>query len=318
MDFTTLGRTGLKVSVAGLGTGGFSRLGLATGGTEAQAAALIQQAIDLGVNFIDTAPVYGTEAIVGRALKSIPRQSIVLSTKIKRIGTTYTQAQVIDSLDNSLRLLGTDHVDVLHLHGVLPSQYRHVQDDIIPALLEQKAKGKFRYLGVTEQATEDYRHETMMKAAQDGVFDVVMVAFHMMHQSARRDVFPLTLKHKVGTLLMFAVRSMFAKPERVAAVMHDLAANGQVDKSLGETAEPLAFLTRDGGAATITEAAYRYVRHEPGVDVVMFGTGNAEHLRANIASILKPPLRAADRERLAALFGRLVDVGLDAHGHSRP
>jgi len=145
-----------------------------------------------------------------------------------------------------------------------------------------------------------------------------MVAFHMMHQSARRDVFPLTRKHKVGTLLMFAVRSIFAKPERVAATLQELAAAGRIEKSLGETAEPLAFLLQNGGASTITEAAYRYVRHEPGVDVVMFGTGDAAHLRANIASILKPPLRAADRERLATLFGQLVDVGLDAHGHSRP
>ncbi|MGB7037690.1 MAG: hypothetical protein WBD71_19440, partial [Xanthobacteraceae bacterium] len=64
--------------------------------------------------------------------------------------------------------------------------------------------------------------------------------------------------------------------------------------------------------------AYRFVRHEPGVDVVLFGTGNVEHLRSNLASLLKPPLPQADRERLAALFGHLKGVGLDGHqGRSR-
>ena len=64
----------------------------------------------------------------------------------------------------------------------------------------------------------------------------------------------------------------------------------------------------------MTEAAYRYVRHEPGVDIVLFGTGDAEHLRENIAAINKPPLPEADRAKLNALFGHLaVGIGLDGH-----
>jgi L-galactose dehydrogenase len=66
------------------------------------------------------------------------------------------------------------------------------------------------------------------------------------------------------------------------------------------------------------EAAYRFARHEPGVDVVLFGTGDAGHLRSNVASLLKPPLPDADRAKLAALFGHLTGVGLDGHqGRSR-
>ena len=68
----------------------------------------------------------------------------------------------------------------------------------------------------------------------------------------------------------------------------------------------------EGGASSIIDAAYRFVRHEPGVDVVLFGTGDVGHLRTNIDSLLKPPLPEADRERLAELFGHLVGVGLDA------
>ena len=81
MHYTTLGRTGLRVSVAGLGTGGFSRMGLKTGKTEDEAARLVLDAIEFGVNFIDTAPPYGTEGVVGRALKSIPRDQVVVATK---------------------------------------------------------------------------------------------------------------------------------------------------------------------------------------------------------------------------------------------
>ena len=61
------------------------------------------------------------------------------------------------------------------------------------------------------------------------------------------------------------------------------------------------------------EAAYRFARHEPGVDVTLFGTGDAAHLRANVASLMKPPLPAADRAKLVALFGHLKEAhfGLD-------
>ena len=179
-------------------------------------------------------------------------------------------------------------------------------------MIEQKAKGKIRHIGITELATEDDQHEMLSRAAYDGLWDVFMIAFHMMHQSARKTIFPLTRERQIGTLLMFAVRSIFAKPERVAVAMREAAAKGLVEKWLGQTDEPLAFLIHEGGASDITEAAYRFVRHEPGVDVVLFGTGDAGHLRANIESLLKPPLPEADRERLATLFGHLVGVGMDA------
>jgi len=87
-----------------------------------------------------------------------------------------------------------------------------------------------------------------------------------------------------------------------------------VEKWLGETDDPLGFLVHKAGAANLIEAAYRTARHEPGVDVVLFGTGDAAHLRANIASLLKPPLPAPDRAKLDALFGHLTTgVGLDSH-----
>ena len=80
--------------------------------------------------------------------------------------------------------------------------------------------------------------------------------------------------------------------------------------------DPLGFLIHDnGGAASLTDAAYRFARHEPGIDVVLFGTGNAAHLDANIRSILAPPLPAADVARLRQMFEHLVGVGFDLPDH---
>ena len=154
----------------------------------------------------------------------------------------------------------------------------------------------------------------LKRAVNDAVWEVYMVGFHMMHQVARQNVFPATQKKGIGTLLMFAVRSIFADPPRVAREMKALADRGLVERWLGETNDPLGFLLHEGGAANMIEAAYRYARHEPGVDVVLFGTGDAEHLRKNVASLLKPPLPQADREKIAKLFGHLmIGIGLDSH-----
>lgn len=69
--------------------------------------------------------------------------------------------------------------------------------------------------------------------------------------------------------------------------------------------DPLGFLLKETDATTFPEAAYRFCRHERGVDVVLTGTGNPEHLKANISAILKPPLPKAALEKLDQLFGHL-------------
>lgn len=314
MDYTTLGRTGLRVSVAGLGCGGFSRLGLGTGGSEADAIGIVRAALDLGVNLFDTAAIYGTEPVLGRALRGVPRREIVICTKAP-LGLSTAEAvpeRAAAALDRSLKELGTDYIDIYQLHGVAPAAYGHVNAVIAPALLREKEKGKFRHLGITETAPGDPDHEMVRRACADGAWDVAMVAFHMMHQNARQAVFPLTRRHRVGTLLMFAVRNIFSRPERLAQTMRELAGSGALPAALAGSPDPLGFLVHEGGASSLIDAAYRFVRHEPGVDVVLFGTGDQAHLRSNIESLLKPALPEADRDRLAQLFGHLVGIGLDA------
>ena len=318
MQYTTLGNTQLRVSVAGLGGGGFSRMGLKTGKTEDEAARLVLEAVDLGINFIDTAAAYGTEGLVGRALTSLPRDQVVIATKstVRRDGERFTAERVVASIDNSLRVMGIDHIDVFNLHGVELKDYDYALDTLAPVLDAEKRKGKIRHIGVTENPIVDCTNEMLKRALRDPVWEVFMVGFHMMHQVARSNVFAQTQAKGIGTLLMFAVRSIFADPPRIAREVKALAAKGLVDPSLGATDDPLGFLVHDGGASNLVDAAYRYARHEPGVDVVLFGTGNAAHLRSNVASLLKPPLPEADRAKLAALFGHLTGIGLD--GHQRP
>ncbi len=312
MQYTNLGRTGLNVSVASLGCGGFSRLGLGTGQSAAHAVGIIRQALDLGVSLIDTAAAYDTEEVVGTALRAVPRDSVVVCTKASKPAgdRAFSVDKVIASLDASLRRLRLDHVDVFQLHAVPPAAYDHVHDVIVPALLKERERGKFRFLGITETAPNDIEQLMLNRALGDDVWDTAMVAFHLMDQVARAQVFPLTLAKGIGTLMMFAVRGIFARPAQLAATMRELAQAGQVPAWLAERDDPLGFLVHPDGASSLTDAAYRYVRHEPGVDVVLFGTGDADHLRMNIASILKPPLPAADRVRLQELFSHLRGVGL--------
>src|ERR1700677_5150968 len=113
MDTVRLGRTGLEVSVAGLGCGGHSRLGMAKGKDVHHAADMVRAALDLGVTFIDTARAYGTEEAVGLGLKG-RRGEAVISTKagIARGGVPVSAVDMARYVDESLTKLQTDHVDV--------------------------------------------------------------------------------------------------------------------------------------------------------------------------------------------------------------
>ncbi len=318
MEYVTLGRTGLRVSVAGLGCGGNSRIGMGKGQDNTASMALVHQALELGVNFLDTAANYGTEALVGEAIKAVPRDQVIVASKanIHRGGEPIPAAKVVESLDRSLRQLDTDYIDVFQFHVVPPSIYDYALSEIAPVLLREKEKGKFRHLGITETSPNDHEQRMLQRAVHDGVWETAMLGFNMMHQNARAKVFPQTIANGIGTLLMFVVRNIFSQPGRLEAKMKELAEAGQVPQWLAETSNPLGFLLHASGASSLTDAAYRFVRHEPGVHVVLFGTSNPAHLRTNIESILKPPLPEADRQKLAEWFGHLLGVGLELPDHS--
>ena len=314
MEYRPLGKTGLLVSVAGLGCGGNSRLGLGRGASFDDCVAVVRTAVDLGVNFLDTAEAYGTEEVVGVAARSYDRDKLVISTKaIFRSGDD-TGETVMRRVEASLKRLGLDYVDVFHFHAVSPAAYEHHRDVLAPALVKLKEQGKVRHVGITETSPNDPEQKMLSQAIQQAPWEVIMLAYSLMNQGARRSIFPETQRRGIGTLLMFVVRNLFSNAAYRRDIFANLVAQGHLDAAILAEGDPLAFLVAEGAAQSITDAAYRYARHEQGVDVVLFGTGNKAHVADNVASILRPPLAPPIVERLHASFGHLTGVGLDRPG----
>jgi aryl-alcohol dehydrogenase-like predicted oxidoreductase len=308
MEYTTLGRTGLRVSVAGLGCGGPSRLGLRNDAQgESNALGLIRQALDLGVNFLDTAQSYGTESVVGKAIAEVPRDRLVISTKkaLPPADHPDPEAEVSKGLEQSLKRLRTDYVDVYHLHGVEPEDYDFAKERLMPAMRRLRDQGKIRFIGVTEGFVVDPSHRMLADGLSEDLWDVAMVGFNVLNPSARATVFPLAREKRVGVLAMFAVRRALSQPDRLRAIFAELIQKGVIASDTVHADNPLDFVLSESGAKTLPEAAYRFCRHEPSVDVVLTGTGNAEHLKENVASILKPPLPSRTLDKLQAIFGAL-------------
>lgn len=305
---TTLGRTGLTCSVAGLGCGGLSRLGLRRGGTLEQAADLVRHALDLGITFIDTARIYGTEPAVGAALQG-RRDGVLVSTKVSPLtpDERVDPGFITEQIDDSLAVLGLDSIDVLQLHGVRPDDYRRVIDGCLPPLERARTQGKIRCFGVSEFWSFDLGHRMLQAALADDHFDVILAGCNMLNSTARSTVFPAAEAQRTGTLLMFAVRRVFADAQLLRSICARLVASGEIDPGDVDLDDPLGFLLGES-CKTLTEAAYRYCRHLAGVHVVLTGTSRREHLEENIAAIEAPPLPAEHVRRIDAIFSRVTSV----------
>jgi aryl-alcohol dehydrogenase-like predicted oxidoreductase len=311
MHYKTLGRTGLSVSVAGLGCGGHSRLGQAYGNTLEQSVAVVHAALDLGINWIDTAAAYGTEKIVGEAVKD-RRGRIMLSTKSAILpwgqpsAKPYSGIEILEQLEKNLGRLGTDYIDLYNLHGILHEQLPYVNAEIVPALIKAREQGKIRFLGITEHFGSDTNHKMLSAAVPTNAWDVVMVGFNLLNPSARRNVLRLTQAHNVGTQDMFAVRRALSNAEGLKEALDQIEKAGQFDRSKLDAADPLGFLNE--GTHGVVDAAYRFCRHEPGIDIVLTGTGNIEHLKENVASINRDVLPSKSLAKLEELFGQVDSV----------
>jgi aryl-alcohol dehydrogenase-like predicted oxidoreductase len=312
MEYRTLGRTGLRVSVCGLGGGGESRLGLAKGSTEDQAIAVVRRAVELGITYVDTAPNYGTEDVIGRALQGCSDDVVVSSKTLVRHndGSLVDADGVRRGLEETLRRLRRDVVDVYHLHRVRPDDYDYALAEVVPVLLALRDEGKVRFLGISESTGSDPRHGMLRRALDADVFDVLMTGFTFFNQSARDVLFPITIEKGVGVEIMASARSYFSRPGQLAEEISRLVdagvlAPGEVDRD-----DPLGFLTAEG-VTSPTEASYRFVAGEPGVHVVLVGTGNPAHLEENVRALNAGPLPAEAAKRLVALFGSL-SMAVDA------
>jgi len=159
LDFRTLGRTGLKVTTLGFGC------------MITSDPSVIERAVDIGINYFDTARSYqhgNNERMVGAALGA-KRKQIVLSTK----SHSPNKEALLKDLDTSLRELNTDWVDIWYLHA--KGSAEEIHDDMIEAQQVAKKQGKIRFAGVS---THGGQQQLLPWLAQKGVFDVVLTAYN--------------------------------------------------------------------------------------------------------------------------------------------
>jgi aryl-alcohol dehydrogenase-like predicted oxidoreductase len=201
--------------------------------------------------------------------------------------------------------LGTDYIDVYHLHGVEPKDYDFARERLMPVMRRLREQGKIRFIGVTEGFVQDPSHQMLQQSLKEDLWDVVMVGFNLLNPSARGSVFPMTREKRVGVLNMFAVRRALSQPDRLKGILTDLVHKGVIAENAVNGEDLIDFVLRESDATTLPEVAYRFCRHERGVDIVLTGTGNPEHLRANVESILKAPLPESVLQKLEKIFGNL-------------
>lgn len=319
MEMTTFGRTGLNVSVACLGTGGHSRLGQARGASFDHSVNVVKAAMDLGINFIDTSVFYKTEEIVGEAIKG-KRDKVVISTKnliikdgTELTGTDFmTPAEYKKRLEDNLRRLKTDYVDIFHTHGITAKQYDYCIKEIMPVVLKLKGEGKIRFTAMSERFNVDPKHDMLNLAVKDDHFDCYMVGLNFVNQTVLRHVIPEAKKKNIGIQSIYAVRGRLSTFEKARDLVEECIKAGEIDPNdIENRDDPLRFLITEGGATSLPNACYRFNRHSFGQDVVLTGTGDIEHLKENVKSINDPPLAAPALAKLKKMFGRVETATAD-------
>jgi len=153
MQYRTLGKTGLQVSVIGYGAGPLG--GVYGKFSDDEGIEAVRTAIKHGINYIDTAPYYGitkSETLLGKALVSIPRDKYILATKVARYGVDdfdFSATSVVNSVKASMKRLCVDYIDVIQVHDIEFGDLNQVIKETLPALRKLKEDGLVRNIGVT-------------------------------------------------------------------------------------------------------------------------------------------------------------------------
>ena len=312
MLYRTLGRTGLQVSLMSFGTGGPSNLGQRTGLSPDGQTDQLRRCLDLGVNLFDTSAQYSeSEAILGRSLQGVPRESYLVATKWAhraREGSFNEPEALSKSVESSLLALRTDHIDVMQFHGVLPGEYDGVVERLYPEMRRLREQGKIRYIGLSEQFARDPEHKTAVVALKSHpeLWDTIMLKYGILNQYAAEEALPLAQQHDVGILNMAAVRIKLPAPELLEELVADWKQRGHIAVDSLPEKDPLGWLVH-GEVDSVIGAGYKFAAAHLGVSTVLTGTSSIDHLEQNAAALEDPHLPGPDSARLEELFGRVAE-----------
>jgi aryl-alcohol dehydrogenase-like predicted oxidoreductase len=323
MEFRTFGRTGMRLSVLGFGCGAVG--GLMVRGEAADQERAVARAIDSGVNYFDTAVLYGdgqSEKNLGRVLQKLKPADVVVGTKVRlqpgdlgRIDTA-----VSASLEGSLSRLGLDHVDIFHLHNPVAGEgggaalsVRQVLHEVVPAFERLRQQGKIRFLGLTALGDTAALHQLI----DAGVFDSAQVVYNMLNPSAAQELpanypaqvygrlFDHTGAAGVGVvgIRVLAGGALSGSPAR-----HPIA--GPAPEPIGsamsydadiDRARRLMPLVEEGFAASLTEAATRFALSHPAMGTILVGMATPQQFEDALTAAEKGPLPQAALDRLSEL-----------------
>jgi aryl-alcohol dehydrogenase-like predicted oxidoreductase len=285
MNYRRLGRTDLNVSEISLGTvelGLDYGIGAARRPSETEAASLLHRALDLGINFLDTARAYGeSEAIIGRALRE-RRKEFYVASKVSSYEKEVLQERVRQSVYESLRALQTDVIDILMIHSA--STEVIARGEILAVLEDLKQAGHIRYLGASV-----YGEEAALAAIEAGGYDCLQVAYSVLDRRPERRTLRAAQQCDVGLV----ARSVLLK--------------GALTYRYRELPDPLRLTVERLLRATgvdidgLPELAYRFVLGQRSIHTALVGASSVAELEAAAGYASLGALSAEMHQRIEAV-----------------
>lgn len=287
MEKRKFGKTGIEVSVLGFGA---MHLGNAKI-DDAIADRMLNEVLDLGINLIDTARAYGkSERQIGQFI-SHRRNEFILSTKVGydvQWQPDWSYEAVVGGIDQALKLMKTDYIDIVHLHSCSMDILR--QGDVIRGLEQKKKEGKVRFIAYSGE------NDALKLAVSSGKFDSIQVSVNICDQRIIDDPLPEAVEQGLGVI---AKRPVANAPWRFSSppVGHYSAEYWHRLNKMG--------IDRDG--MDWLELALRFSAYTPGVSTCIAGTTNSDHLKENIRTLEKGPLEPDIVENIRSEFHKNDD-----------
>jgi aryl-alcohol dehydrogenase-like predicted oxidoreductase len=298
MEYRTLGRTGLSVSEIGLGAwamGGPSTLGgkpIGWGETDdAISRRTLEACLDVGVNFIDTADVYGSghsEELIGQAFNG-KRDRVIIATKVGNRDSPergwfkdFSPKWVREALDASLRRLQTDYIDLYQLHS--PDRDFQYTPEVFDVFEELKQAGKIRYYGVS---VGPWEHG--VSVIQTGRGDALQVLFNLLQSEAATGLLPLAQEHNIGVIVRVPLASGFLTGKFTAEMTFPPNDHRTVKYPPEHIRKTVERVDRIKAVAQklkkpLGQVALQYCLSDPAVSTVIAGAKTPEQLRQNAAA----------------------------------